>query len=266
MNTTSILNTLAKWQYVLRYWASLAGSSVFFTISLQLSSIINTFLVVFVWFIGTSNSYLVSYLLLGRIYRIATNNQWHQRFGSDIIMGNISKQLLYPQNYFFNYFIASIGFRTIRTINLLVTLVFVVATFHFFIIPLKLDGNYFGLLLFAPLSFVMNYILSIFLGSFCFYLKDKRDYSGMSEIYETFSTLFIGTIVPLDKLPNQLSFLHYSPFAWLLNYPLKIYLGEFNNLQIVQIFCLGLLWCVALYTIAILLFKRGLRHNESLGL
>lgn len=266
MNLTNLTNTLEKYWYIMRYWASLAGSSIFFTITLQISNVVNTFLIVFVWFIAGSNSYIITYLLLGRVYSTLTDNQWYSRFGSDIIMGNISKQLLYPQNYFFNYFIASIGFKFIRTLNLFITLSAVVAVYNFYIIPLKLDGNYLGLILFIPISFVMNYILSIIIGSFCFYLKDRRDFSGMSDVYGTISSFLIGTIIPLEKLPSSLGFLQYSPFAWLLNYPVKVYLGQYSNLQTFELLCAGVGWCLILYVIAQTLFEKGLKFNESVGL
>jgi ABC-type uncharacterized transport system permease subunit len=47
---------------------------------------------------------------------------------------------------------------------------------------------------------------------------------------------------------------------------MQIYLGKYSNLEIFYTFLGGLVWCIMLYFLAKLVFKMGLKKNESVGL
>jgi ABC-2 type transport system permease protein len=57
-----------------------------------------------------------------------------------------------------------------------------------------------------------------------------------------------------------------TPFAYILHYPMQIYLGKYDTNQTILVFLGGLAWCLALFILAKIVFKLGLKRNESVGL
>ncbi|MFM7853798.1 MAG: ABC-2 family transporter protein [Flammeovirgaceae bacterium] len=54
--------------------------------------------------------------------------------------------------------------------------------------------------------------------------------------------------------------------AFFAYYPAQIYLGKYDTDQTVLVFLGGIAWCGILYFLAKLVFRLGLKRNESVGL
>ena len=76
-----------------------------------------------------------------------------------------------------------------------------------------------------------------------------------------------GAIIPLQMLFKDFDHpMLWTPFAFLLHHPMQIYLGKYSQLEILQTFAGGIIWCLVLFILARIVFKMGLKRNEAVGL
>ena len=68
------------------------------------------------------------------------------------------------------------------------------------------------------------------------------------------------------SLMRVYSILIYNPFAYTFYHPMQIYLGKYSQVEILQTFVGGIMWCFVLFILARIIFKKGLKHNEAVGL
>ena len=79
--------------------------------------------------------------------------------------------------------------------------------------------------------------------------------------------LMSGSVIPLYLVFSEFwNPVFWTPFTFLLHHPMQIYLGKYDNIQILQTFIGGIAWCVVLWILARLVFKAGLKKNEAVGL
>ncbi|HSW88404.1 MAG TPA: ABC-2 family transporter protein, partial [Candidatus Saccharimonadales bacterium] len=75
-----------------------------------------------------------------------------------------------------------------------------------------------------------------------------------------------GGLFPLDILPHQIYVIfQLLPFAYLVYFPLKIYLGQLSALQTITSLGISFLWMFLLYFSVKLLWTRGLREYTAEG-
>ena len=117
----------------------------------------------------------------------------------------------------------------------------------------------------APCAFFINYIIGYIVGGSAFFWRDEPTYSSFTRTHEAINNVLVGLIIPLDKL-TFLPFVVYLPQSWILHHPMQVYLGKYNQSQILQTFLGGFIWCLVLWIAARFMFKFGLKKNEAVGL
>jgi ABC-2 type transport system permease protein len=213
-----------------------------------------------------SYSSVFTYLLVGRLYKSIAENYLYNSFAHDISTGKLTNKLLNPSNLFVSIYFQMIGRRIFR--NIVESLGYMIAIFicsYFFPVP---SFNLLGLLiilLFIPITFTINHYTGTIVGSLAFFIKDKTDFDGISKFWLRTRDVLSGAIVPLSFLPFTFAFAS-SPLAFTLHHPMQIYLGKYSQIEIIQTFGGGILWCFVLWIIARLIFKIGLKKNEAVGL
>lgn len=90
--------------------------------------------------------------------------------------------------------------------------------------------------------------------------------AGINHLVQNFENFLSGSMFPLYILPVYFNWLQFSPFAFTFYHPMQIYLGKYNFEQTIWVFAGGIFWCIFLYFVAKLVFKLGLKKNESVGL
>ena len=257
-----------KWWYLFFYYINQAGASISANLFSLVSLVINFVMVAYIWIKVGSGADLITYLLLGRIYKTMTDNFWYDRIGGDIINGKLSSLLLQPFNYINYHFVASLGARLTRN---LVNLLAIVATVFFilkvFNTSIVLNSNFYSIIFFIPITLFINFHLAFIVGTTAFFIKDRRDFGGLTTSYASLVSVFVGTVIPLSELPAPITLvLEKLPFAFALHHPMQIYLGKYTAIETLYVFLGGILWCIILYFLAKLIFKLGLKRNEAVGL
>lgn len=268
MTLTKLLGRNYKWCYII--WFSIARESVGFKgfVVYQFSNIVRILTTVYIWYLANADIFTISYLLLGQIYKSIVENIYYFRLSDLIYSGVISSDLLQPKPFLFTQFIKSIGARIIKNIYFVLGAVVGVLIASLTFAPVQLSfANLILIILMIPVSFLLNFILGALVGCIAFYVKDRRDYEGYRSSYEAIIFAITGVAIPLYKFPFWLfEILEFLPTAWIIHHPMQIYLGKYNQNQTILVFMGGIVWCIVLYILAKIVFKLGLKRNESVGL
>jgi ABC-2 type transport system permease protein len=202
-----------------------------------------------------------TYFLLANIFFKICVIMWDISwdFRNDIKMGFLVSKLMRPSNIFLHYLCVTIGANFYSLfINLII--LFFTAFFTKANIPFSL--NIFPALGLLILGIFIFYSVEVIIGSITFYSTETAQ---LIETKNFLIPLLAGSLVFLDTNSFTKIFI-FSPFAFAVYHPTQIYLGKYSNLEILYVFLGGIAWCVALYFLAKLVFKMGLKRNEAVGL
>jgi ABC-2 type transport system permease protein len=268
MTLTKLLGNNYKWWYVV--WFSIIRENTGFRgfLIYQLSHIVRILSTLYIWYLANSDTLTFSYLLLGQIYRSVVDNIFYFRLSDLIYSGAISSDLLQPKPFLLTQFVKSIGARLMKNFYFVIgsSVAMIIAANTFVRISFGFT-NVNLLIAMIPISFVLNFIFGALVGSLAFWIKDRRDYEGYRSSYEAIIFVITGSTIPLYKFPIEIyRVLEILPTAWIIHHPMQIYLGKYDSNQIILVFLGGLAWCVVLYILAKIMFKLGLKRNESVGL
>lgn len=118
---------------------------------------------------------------------------------------------------------------------------------------------FFGL--FLVLSFLIYFFIFYIVGISAFWFKYIK---GLNAVL-LFSTAFLqGAVIPLDLLPKTFTFFNnFLPFKYAIFVPVAVLTGrqEVN----LQLFLAATAWLLALLLMAVLIFKRGVKKYEAVG-
>ncbi|MEP6663151.1 MAG: ABC-2 family transporter protein [Verrucomicrobiota bacterium] len=213
---------------------------------------------------GFTLSGMISYYLLVTVVDSLTAvNEDDWQIAADIKDGNISQFLLKPIDYLTYRFCL---FLTGRTIYFVVAIVpvglFIFFLRQYFVLPP--DFATFGwflasTILAALLQFLMSYTMALL----AFWVLEVSTF-----IFILFALEYIasGHVFPLNILPPALeSAFHFTPFPYLLFFPISIYLGQSHGADLWRGLAAQTLWVVAFYFIARLVWSRGIRKYSAVG-
>jgi ABC-2 type transport system permease protein len=81
-----------------------------------------------------------------------------------------------------------------------------------------------------------------------------------------FEYIASGHLFPLDILPPTiLKALHFTPFPYMLFFPVNIYLGRITSSEIVEGLLVQVGWVLAAWALARLVWSRGIRKYSAVG-
>ncbi len=255
-----------KWYFVIIYNVKFASSGILATFVMGFSFILETLTTTYLWSMTGANSAVFTYLLLGRIYRTISENNFYNTLSDDINSGKIITDLMRPQQLLTYWIFRVIGRRLVR--NLVNVSFYILACIIAIFLFAKVEFNLAKipiLILMLPISYLIQHLIGNCIGLLAFFVNDKRNWNACQNTWENLKTILIGLIIPLDKLPFSNVF-QFLPTSFWLHHPMQIYLGKYDNFQIFLVFLGGILWCILLYFLAKLIFKIGLKRNESVGL
>ncbi len=179
---------------------------------------------------------------------------------TDLLNGNMTTKLMRPSNIIGQYFVVTIGANTYSIIVNAVILMAIIPSLGVQI-PINIPLLFPSIMMFF-VGFLIFFSVDVLLGSLAFWLKQ------FAPLIETRSVLFpflAGALVllPTNKFTSSFAYL---PLSFGVYHPTQIYLGKYNQPEIIQTFVGGIAWCVILWILARLVFKAGLKKNEAVGL
>jgi ABC-2 type transport system permease protein len=256
-----------KWWYLFVYAFKSNTAYRWSSFSWLVSRLLTLLATILIWYVSSINGFelfdfkfIFTYYIVGTMFSI--NNTLLYGLADDIKSGKISRVLLLPSNSWLQMYIGNLGWNifSISSEFLLVGILGVIG-FKFLLLP----ANPLVFLLFLACNLLGYFILvltNFLIGSLAFFITDIW---GLIDLQSTFRVHLSGKTIPLNILPALLP-LSFLPFAFTFYHPMQIYLGKYSALETLFVFLGGIAWCVILYFLAKLVFKMGLKRNESVGL
>ena len=257
---------MTKWLFNIRYsfLTMKGGFWSFFTVNIIRS--VEFVVLIFVWKLNPNvTPAIISYLTIGKAYERIYSNQFGGLMATYINNGSHTKVLLYPVSYFWYNFQQVLGYNTTR--NSSHTLLILLLGVMFFPADMIFRyDNLLWLLIFIPINLVLHFTISFLIGCSAFWITNKGDTNNLVAATYTAIGILSGGIIPLNIMFKDYAWLQYNPFAFLLHWPMQIYLQDFDFFTKLSLVGFALLWLMVFYIIFRFLFKFGLRKNESVGL
>ena len=118
-------------------------------------------------------------------------------------------------------------------------------------------------ILLLPISLIILYLLGYIVACNGFFMTQIN---GITLNYGLLLSFLSGKFFPLGLIFENFYLYLLNPFAFTFYHPMQIYLGKYSPLETLWVFLGGIFWCFFLYFLAKLVFKMGLKKNESVGL
>lgn len=213
---------------------------------------------------GFTLNEMITYILVGNLINFLVRNFLTDVIAFDIKDGRLSAFLTKPLDYMQFMFFREIGRISVSFIMSVATQLLVIV---FFLDKLILNFELAYLLVIGAmiiLAYILEWLLSFLIGLIAFWILE------VDGIYTTAYRLrkfFSGGYFPLSLLPAALvniSFL--LPFAYSFYIPTQLYLKKMDLMTGVKGIGVQLAWIVLLYLIIKVVWKRGLKKFEGVGI
>ncbi len=212
-----------------------------------------------------SRTDILIYYILVAIITTSVQSLVGTRIRREIVAGKISMTLVKPYHYLLDTLLATLAYKgvffSISVLALL--LVYVFAPSGFLILP-KTAATLVLFLVSLAAAFIISHFIQLLVGMAAFWLGEN---TAIRQMISMTQAIFSGELAPLVFYPVALQTIaHYSPFPYMLSFPIDIYLGHISNHTIALHFLAAGTWIIALYGLTMLVWHRGLRKHEGAGL
>jgi ABC-2 type transport system permease protein len=261
-----LLGRQYKWWYIFlfsfRVGTAYRGSTIFYMIG-RLMVLAMT---LFIWQLNIqAGSGLVSFKTIFTYYIIGSLFAWENGMNwnltTSIMSGSISSRLLVPLSFFKVAFLRDFGWWLFS--NLFQTGLFIGVLFlgREYITYSNITNTIIYLFLSVVSYFVISFI-AIIIGCTAFYFTDINGLLGLQNDLKFYLS---GRAIPLN-VSQYLLPITYLPYALTFYWPVQIFIGNVEIKNALMICLVALFWCIALYFLAKLIFRIGLKRNEAVGL
>lgn len=236
-------------------------------------SIIVLLLLYYIWaglalktghFAGYSSVELVTYVFGVSILKSVIWGPHLDRTAQEINEGIFSKYLCMPLNFAMFVFFRELAERVIY----LLTSIFEIIIFAFILradIFYQTDSKtwlFFSIS--VILANILYFILSFLISLLAFWSRESH---GPAFLFKWTLEFTSGEFYPLDIVwPGLFLWLTFLPFAYILFYPMMIYLGRITGVEIIRIMGMQVLWIFIFAGITFFVWKKGLRKYSGEGI
>lgn len=212
---------------------------------------------------GYSHGQILTYVLgTAFLSAVVMSSRGHE-IGEAIINGSLSVLLLKPVSWFYYWMARDIGDKFMNITFSLGEIVILVLLLR---PPLVFQENIAYILLTIVAVFIaiiLNFIISVSLAFVGFW---SNDIWAPRFMFYVLASVFTGSFFPLDIFPKTIStILEFLPFAFLIYFPVKVYLGQLSFFEIGVGFLVGLFWILGGFLILKIIWNKGLRTYEAYG-
>ncbi|MBU0569750.1 ABC-2 family transporter protein, partial [Patescibacteria group bacterium] len=183
----------------------------------------------------------------------------------EIAGGGLSNYLIKPVNYFKYWLTRDISSKALNISFALgeSALLFLVLKPPFFI-----QTNFLSLLMFTIsiiLAMFIFFVLLFITSSIPFWVPEAA--WGVHFLITVVAVEFLsGALFPLDVLPLSLqNVLNYTPFPYMIFFPLQIYLGKITGLVAFKGIFVSGIWAVTLWFVMNSVWRKGLKVYQAHG-
>lgn len=134
---------------------------------------------------------------------------------------------------------------------------------HFFVFPTFTAFSWW-LVPTLLLGMLLSVLGTSIIGMLAFWLVDA---SRFQQVWWIFTTLGAGYLAPLTFYPERLQLLvSYLPFKMIVYTPLSVLLGTIDTPALIRELIIASTWAIILFLICLLMWRRGLRRVEMVGI
>lgn len=207
---------------------------------------------------------MITYVLIGNLFNAIIRNFLTDVVAHDIKEGRLSAFLLQPISYFYFIFSRELG-RLSVAFFMSVSSQVVIILFFLNKFILNSDIIYLSvILLMIVLAFITEILISYLIGLIAFW-ADEVD--GIYATVDRLRKFFSGGYFPLNFLPPIFVTASFSlPFAYSFFVPAQLYLKKIDISAGIRGLFVQLIWIALLYGVIRLLWKRGLKKYEGVGI
>lgn len=238
----------------------------------RVRAVLNLLTVFFLWsaifqsregLFGYNREQILTYILLSQLIGAIVFSSRTSEVGQEINDGTLSNFLLAPINYIRYWWARDISDKILNIGFSVFEVAFLILLFR---PPIFAQTDILTLLLCGVvifLSIILFFYISFLLSLSGFWTADVW---APRFLFFVFTDFFAGRFFPLDIFPEKIfNLLRFLPFTYLLFFPLKIYLGDFDYGEIIQGIVIIVVWIGIFYTLVNLIWKKGLRKYEAQG-
>ena len=203
------------------------------------------------------------YLLVTIVTALTAVNEDDWQIAAEIKDGQISQFLLKPMDYLaYRLTLFGAGRLIYTAVAALPVAVFIWFQREHFVGPQNAAG--FGcFLLSLVLTGLLQFFLSYTMALLAFWVLEVATFIF---IFFAFEYLAGGHLFPLDILPPAVEqALHYTPFPYLLYFPVNIYLGRATGDALTHGLLVQAAWVVASFALARFVWSRGIKKYAAVG-
>jgi ABC-2 type transport system permease protein len=181
----------------------------------------------------------------------------------EIRRGELNRYLVQPLPALGAWLTTDLARHSLRTLYLLGTLGVLVALFNRELLPPIDLWHALAAIASVGLAYGIIYHWMVSLALASFWLTDSWSVRFGFRIVAEFGT---GAFIPLTLFPSWLQTICFAlPFKFLAYIPMQLYLGRLTATETTRAFLEASLWLVALVGLTNLIWRRGLRRYEGVG-
>jgi len=253
-----------KWLVMINYEVKMQTTYLTDNIAWIFGQLVIILPIIWIWVLNKPEDLntLITYFLIGNIGLSLIENTLSYRIAYEIETGRITKFLLLPSNYLTLIFFRGIGRNSVANISA----IFMIGLVCLFYSSNLIFSSWANLILWF-LVLIFGYFIKAFLEMIIAFMAFWFvDIGNFIFLFRNMFLFLSGSLIPFYLLNNGLSQVQYNPLAFTFYHPMQIYLGKYSPLETLWVFVGGFAWCVVLYFFAKLVFRMGLKRNESVGL
>lgn len=214
-------------------------------------------------FFGYTRSSILTYVLVTAFVSDIVMATRTTQIASEINEGALTNYLIRPLNYLKYHFARDLGDKAMNIIFSFFELGIIIVLLR---PPLQLQTQPFNILLFViavVFAVVLFFYISVLISFVGFWSNEGW---GPRFIFYQMISFFSGSLFPLDLLPKPVyDLFSLLPFGYLTFFPVKLYLGQLGQFEIIKGFVIMFFWIFVLYKFTFFVWAKGLRVYTAQG-
>jgi ABC-2 type transport system permease protein len=210
-----------------------------------------------------TRSQFVTYYLMLRLAAMLTSSWVAEYVASEIRQGSLSDTLVRPVPYIIHYITNNVGEKVVKLPLLFPILLLIGFAFR---ADLQLPSDpwrWLGFVCCLPFAAVTAFLLDFVVGSLAFWIADVN---GLVRVMNLVSAFLAGQIVPLALFPPGMNgLLEVQPFRYTLSFPLELLTSNLSASAAARGFIWQIGYCILLWALYRLIWRRGLRSYVAPG-
>lgn len=214
---------------------------------------------------GYDKSQIITYIFMVLIVQsLILSAPSADNIGGEISSGDLSNYLVKPMSYLKYWFTRDLASKLLNIIFAVFEVTILAGILKPVLAFPASPLSILALIVMCILAMIIYYCLNVAVRCVAFWAPENT--WGFAFIVIVFLEVLAGGIFPLDVLPNNiLTALQFTPFPYLVYYPIAIFLGKISGPILIRIMIQSFAWTVIMMWITNKVWRRGLKVYGAEG-